>query len=184
LNTDRKVTVFGGAKPQPGDAAYLEAQRLGGLLANAGCTVLTGGYGGTMEATSRGAAEAGGHVIGVTCMEIENSLPLKANQWVKEEWKNNSLSERVQTLCSACTAAIALPGGVGTMVEITMLWNQIVIHAIPQKPMIAVGNGWKSTFDQFYSTLGSYVSNEDRRWLIFADTVELAAQYIQDYYRR
>lgn len=61
-----KVTVFGGAAAVPGNPAYFEAQRLGCLLAQAGHAVLTGGYMGAMEATSRGAAEAGGHVIGVT----------------------------------------------------------------------------------------------------------------------
>ena len=65
----RFVTVFGGASPTEPD--YNAALRLGKLLGQAGCSVLTGGYIGTMEAVSRGAAESGGHVIGVTCEEIE-----------------------------------------------------------------------------------------------------------------
>ncbi|HWQ84126.1 MAG TPA: hypothetical protein VN363_06135, partial [Anaerolineales bacterium] len=79
------ITVFGGSQIQPGMPDYLAAQRLGGLLAMAGHCVLTGGYIGAMEAVSRGAAEAGGHVIGVTCAEIEAWRPGKANAWVKEE---------------------------------------------------------------------------------------------------
>ncbi len=66
-----RVSVFGGSQPKEGDAAYTEAQELGRLLAERGHTVLTGGYIGTMEAVSRGANEAGGHVIGVTCEDIE-----------------------------------------------------------------------------------------------------------------
>ena len=66
-----KVSVFGSSKPTPGDKTYTEALELGSLLAKRGHTVLTGGYMGTMEAVSRGAAEAGGHVIGVTCSDIE-----------------------------------------------------------------------------------------------------------------
>lgn len=54
------ITVFGGAQPQTGTPAYQEAYLLGKILAGAGHTVLTGGYMGTMEAISRGAAEAGG----------------------------------------------------------------------------------------------------------------------------
>lgn len=65
------LTVFGGAQVKEGTAAYEEARELGVLLAQNGHTVLTGGYMGTMEAVSRGASEAGGHVIGVTCMDIE-----------------------------------------------------------------------------------------------------------------
>lgn len=48
------ITVFGGAQPQPGDENYRMAHKLGQLLGQAGHTVLTGGYGGTMEAVSRG----------------------------------------------------------------------------------------------------------------------------------
>ncbi len=70
-----RVAVFGGSAPQPGQPAYLEAQHLGEMLAKAGHEVVTGGYMGVMEAVSRGAAEAGGHVIGVTCKEIERLAP-------------------------------------------------------------------------------------------------------------
>ncbi|MFN8411896.1 MAG: hypothetical protein U0Z26_05870 [Anaerolineales bacterium] len=66
------VTVLGGAQPKEGTAAYEEARELGKLLAEQGHAVLTGGYMGTMEAVSRGASEAGGHVIGVTCIDIED----------------------------------------------------------------------------------------------------------------
>lgn len=87
------VTVFGGSQPMPGDPAYQEAMNLGSLLAQSGHTVLTGGYIGTMEAVSRGASEAGGHVIGVTCDEIEIWRPTRANPWVKEEWHYKTLRE-------------------------------------------------------------------------------------------
>ena len=79
------ISVFGGSKPKEGETAYSEAMELGKLLAQRGHTVLTGGYIGTMEAVSRGASEAGGHVIGVTCEDIEDWRGVRPNQWVKEE---------------------------------------------------------------------------------------------------
>ena len=78
------ITVFGGAQPKEGTPAYEEARELGALLAQRGHAVLTGGYMGTMEAVSRGASEAGGHVIGVTCIDIEEWRGSSPNQWVKE----------------------------------------------------------------------------------------------------
>ena len=60
------VTVFGSNAPKEGEADYEQARALGRELAQSGYVVATGGYFGTMEATSRGAKEAGGHVIGVT----------------------------------------------------------------------------------------------------------------------
>ena len=72
-----RVTVFGGSQPGEDSPAYSQAIELGRLLASRGHTVLTGGYIGSMEAVSRGAAEAGGHVVGVTCEEIEAWRPVK-----------------------------------------------------------------------------------------------------------
>src|SRR6266508_3609115 len=95
MGSRMKVSVFGGSEPKEGDTAYAEAMELGKLLAQRGHTVLTGGYIGTMEAVSRGACEAGGHVIGVTCAEIERWRPIGANRWVKEEWKKETLLERL-----------------------------------------------------------------------------------------
>src|SRR5579885_3157700 len=75
------VTVFGSSRLLPGDPIYEEAQRLGYELARRGLTVCTGGYGGVMEAVSRGAREAGGHTIGITA----RIFALRANAWVAEE---------------------------------------------------------------------------------------------------
>ena len=54
-----KISVFGGSQAHEGSDAYAQAQALGSLLAQRGHTVLTGGYMGTMEAVSKGAAAAG-----------------------------------------------------------------------------------------------------------------------------
>ena len=81
----KQITVFGSSKPQPGDRDYDQALSLGKMLGQAGYTVLTGGYIGTMEAISRGAAEYGGYVIGVTCDEIESWRPVKPNSWIHQE---------------------------------------------------------------------------------------------------
>jgi predicted Rossmann-fold nucleotide-binding protein len=71
-----RISVFGGSSPKPGEAAYDQAYQLGKLIGEAGFTVLTGGYIGTMEAISRGTAEAGGKVVGVTCDQIEAWRPV------------------------------------------------------------------------------------------------------------
>ena len=76
-----------------------------------------------MEAVSRGASEAGGHVIGVTCVDIENWRKVGANRWVKEEWRKQTLIERLQALVEGCDAALALPGGPGTLTEVSLMWN-------------------------------------------------------------
>jgi len=172
------ITIFGGANPQPGSSAYAEACELGKLLAQAGHTVLTGGYIGTMEAVSKGASEAGGHVIGVTCDEIERWRPVKVNGWVKEEWRRETLLERLQVLVTECDAAIALPGGPGTLTEIALTWNLMIIHAIPAKPLVLVGDGWISVFDRFFEEFNLYMPVNQRELLHFAPNVQSAMAFL------
>jgi uncharacterized protein (TIGR00730 family) len=168
------VTVFGGSQPRPGSPAYAEAYELGKLLVQAGHTVLTGGYIGTMEAVSRGAAEAGGHVIGVTCTDIEKWRPVKANAWVKEERRFATLQERLNELVLACDAAIALPGGPGTLTEIALTWNLMIVDSIPAKPLILIGTGWKSVFDRFFDEFNTYMPVNQREYVSFALDVKTA----------
>jgi uncharacterized protein (TIGR00730 family) len=175
-----KISVFGGSQPKEGDAAYAEAQKLGKLLAERGHTVLTGGYIGTMEAVSRGACEAGGHVIGVTCEEIERWRGVKANQWVMEEWRGPDLIERLRRLVRECDAALALPGGPGTLTEISLMWNLMIVESLHRRPLILVGDGWQSVFDQVFTRLGQYTPAHQHELLRFAPDVETAVQMLED----
>jgi len=172
------ITVFGGAQPKQGSPAYEEGQLLGTLLAQRGHAVLTGGYYGTMEAVSRGAHEAGGHVIGVTCSDIEDWRGSRVNAFVKEERKKKTLSERLMALIEGCDAAIALPGGPGTLTEITLMWNLMIIESLPRRPLILVGQGWQSTFDQFFKDFENYMSATNRDLLYFTGDVKTAVNYL------
>ena len=172
------ISVFGGSQPKEGDTAYTEAMELGRLLAQRGHTVLTGGYIGTMEAVSRGAHEAGGHVIGVTCDDIEAWRAVSPNQWVKEEQRRKTLIERLQVLVEGCEAALALPGGAGTLTEIALLWNLMIVESLPRRPLILIGSGWQSTFDQFFKDHEIYTSAKQREMLQFAKNVNQAVEIL------
>lgn len=176
-----KISVFGAANPEPGTEIYQQAYQLGRLLGEAGLTVLTGGYMGTMEATSRGASEAGGHVIGVTCEDIEAWRPVNHNPWVAEEWRRKTLQDRLDTLINACDAAIALPGGVGTLLEICLTWNVLAIHAAEPKPIILLGEAWHKVMETFFQELGDYVSISKREYLAFAPTPETAFELLANF---
>jgi len=177
-----KVTVFGGSQPQPGSPAYTEAYELGKQLALAGHTVLTGGYIGTMEAVSRGANEAGGHVIGVTCAEIEAWRPIKPNTWVQEERRFATLQERLNELVQACEAAIALPGGPGTLTEIALTWNLMIVHSLPVKPLILVGAGWQSVMKSFYNSFEVYTPPNQRVLISFTTNIQEAVRLLPNHH--
>ncbi len=174
-----KVSVFGGSQPKEGSSAYEEARLLGELLAQRGHIVLNGGYIGTMEAVSRGACEAGGHVVGVTCEDIETWRAVGKNHWVKEEIRKKSLVERLQYLVENCDAAIALPGGTGTLTEIALTWNLMIVESMPRRPLILVGEGWRSLFDQFIQSFDSYIPARQREFIAFAKDVQTAVGMIE-----
>ncbi|WP_054520752.1 LOG family protein [Thermanaerothrix daxensis] len=169
-----KIAVFGSARPQPGQPDYETAYLLGRLIGQGSHTLMTGGYMGTMEAASRGAAEAGGHVIGVTCEEIERWRPTGANHWVIEEIRARTLIERIAILIRESDAAIAFPGGAGTLAEISLFWNHLIIQAIPPKPLILVGTAWQSVFQTLFAQMQGLLAENEQRWLIFAPDYQCA----------
>ncbi|HSB66722.1 MAG TPA: LOG family protein [Anaerolineales bacterium] len=174
------ITVFGGSQPKPGDPVYQDALHLGQLLARAGYTLLNGGYIGTMEALSRGAAELGGHVIGVTCDEIEAWRPVKANRWVTEEWHYTSLQERMFALIRNADAFLALPGGVGTLAEISLTWNLLITEVVSPCPLILIGAGWRETMRHFLGMQGEFIPEIQRKWVTLVPDIHAAFQILQD----
>ena len=174
-----KVSVFGGSQPKEDSSAYAEARELGRLLAERGHIVLTGGYIGVMEAVSRGAREAGGHVIGVTCEDIEAWRPIKANAWVVEEIRVKTLIERLHTLIHESDAALALPGGAGTLAEISVMWNLMIVESLHRRPLILIGDGWQSVFDQFFQGFDTYMPVHQREILRFAKDIQTAVKLLE-----
>ena len=175
----KSISVFGGAETKPGERAYQEAYQLGALLGKAGYTIYNGGYMGVMEAVSRGAAEWGGHVISVTCDEVEAWRPASPNPWLTEEYRCATLRQRLFTLIDCCNAGVVFPGGIGTLGELAVMWSQLQIGAIPPCPLIVVGREWKIVLETFYEQLGQFVNEKQRHWLIYCDDSNCAFQYIE-----
>jgi len=137
----RVASVFGSARLLPGDHEYAEAEQLGRLLHEAGWVVCTGGYDGAMAAVSRGAREAGGHVVGIT---MDAWAPrLRPNSWVLEERPAADLFERVRLL-TASDAWLAVAGGIGTLAEVALAWNLLQSREIEPRPLVLVGRRWRA----------------------------------------
>ena len=175
-----RVSVFGGSLTKPGQMDYDRGVILGRMLAEAGYTVLTGGYMGMMEAVSKGAGQGGGHVIGVTCDEIETWRPTKPNKYIHQELRFRTLRERMFHLIEECDAAIAMPGGAGTLAELVSMWDHMRTKVIPQRPLILVGEGWQKTFSAFYENQNQYIPAEYRALLLFAQDAAAAIAFLQD----
>ena len=142
--TDPVVSVFGANDPPEGSAAYQTARAVGRKLAELGYAVANGGYGGTMAASSRGAAEAGGRTIGVVC-SIWNSSP---NKYVQEVVRTDSLNERAGRLIELGSGGyVALPGATGTLLELASVWEMTSRGLLARRPIVCVGRFWRPLVD-------------------------------------
>jgi len=172
--TARRITVFGGSRCGPDADEYREALKLGRLLVEAGFDVCSGGYGGVMEAISRGAHEAGGHVIGVT-MEQFKSAP---NPYLKKIEPSADFYARLQTLILNSAGYIAMRGGMGTITEISLVWNKLVMNVLPRRPLILLGDCWPRALSCLREHL--VISDSDMAHLSFADRAEDAIAILLD----
>lgn len=141
----RVVTVFGSAITPPCSPQYALAEELGQLLARAGAGVCTGGYGGIMEAVSKGAREAGGAVIGITCDKIFRTR--RANPYLSREIPERDLLHRMLRLVAMGDAYVALPGSTGTLAEVFYVWNRMLVGELHRKPLILLGDAWQTVMD-------------------------------------
>jgi uncharacterized protein (TIGR00725 family) len=138
MDGERIVTVFGSSRPREGSEDYAEAQALGVALARAGFAVCSGGYGGVMEAVSRGAKEAGGKTYGVTA---EFFKP-RANAWIDVEVRVETWQERLFELVRMGDGFVACKGGTGTLVELAVVWEMLNKSVLTGKPCAVLGEFW------------------------------------------
>jgi len=151
------IAVFGSSAGRPGEPGYEAARTCGRLLAEAGYTVATGGYGGVMEACSHGASGAGGKVIGVTAPAVFPGRP-GANPWVQQEIPAATVTERIHLLLGMSDACLALDGSIGTLTELVMAWNLAFVDGLsgtPSRPVVAVGPTWAAVVAYLAATTGS-----------------------------
>jgi uncharacterized protein (TIGR00730 family) len=165
---ERIITIFGGSKCREGDPEYNQALEVGALLAGSGFTVCTGGYAGVMEAASRGAHERGGRVIGITM----NQFKSEPNRYLTEKVPTEHFYERLQKLIIQSAGYIALRGGMGTVTEISLVWNKLQTRVLDPRPLVLLGDCWPPVVKTWQSNLA--VSDNDVAVLNFADTPEEA----------
>jgi len=142
----RGVAVFGSADPLEGTPLYETARLIGRLIALDGYTVVTGGYGGVMEAASRGALEAGGRALGITSRAL-SPLRVGPNPYLTEHLAEEGLFERTRELIDRSEGYIILGGKAGTLAELTFLWAMHKARLLKDRPIVLLGNAWQGFLD-------------------------------------
>ena len=166
------ITVFGGSKCKEDSPEYVEAKALGARLAEAGFTICTGGYLGIMEAASRGAREKGGRVLGI----VMNQFKSEPNRFLTDKVATNHFYDRLQNLITRSVGFVALRGGMGTVTEISLVWNKLTTGVLGKRPLVLVGDCWKPVVETWKTNL--VVSERDLSFLDFASNAEAAAKII------
>ena len=169
---ERIVTIFGGSRCDESCTEYEQARRVGQLLAEAGYTICTGGYLGVMEAASRGAREKGGRVLGI----VMNQFKAEPNRFLTDKVATEHFYERLQQLITRSVGFIALKGGMGTVTEVSLVWNKLQTRVIPPRPVVLLGDCWPPVVAAWREHL--VVNEMDVALLDFAETPEQAVSII------
>ena len=140
---DKVITIFGSSRPIEGDEEYRLAYEVGKQLSLAGFTVCNGGFGGIMEASARGAKEAGGRTIGVTF----NIKDRKANSWIDQNIHVPALVDRLMKLIEIGDGYVVLKGGTGTLLELAAVWEFINKGLLAEKPIVIIGDFWNGVVE-------------------------------------
>jgi hypothetical protein len=158
------------------DPAYRAAFELGTELARAGAVVMTGGYAGVMEAASRGAHEAGGHVIGVTLELFDpHRVP---NRWIAERFHAQDLFERLRRMVSDADGFVAVTGSIGTITEVCLTWNLLFLGGRLRAPLVLLGEEWPAWLEAMRRA--GAMNDELMAHVQVADTAREAARLALD----
>ena len=171
-SSEKIVTIFGGSKCGENSPEYLQAKDLGGRLAEAGFTICTGGYLGVMEAASRGAREKGGRVFGI----VMNQFKSEPNRYLTDKVASDHFYDRLQNLITRSVGFVALRGGMGTVTEISLVWNKLQTRVLDKRPLVLLGDCWKDVVKTWQDNLA--VSEADVALLDFAANAEEACRII------
>ncbi|GAB5353981.1 hypothetical protein AAMO2058_000080500 [Amorphochlora amoebiformis] len=151
------VSVFGSSSTKPTDKYWGEAEMIGETLAQMGYTIMNGGYGGLMEAISKGASKVEGSKIRGVLVPTVFPMRKGGNKYLTERPEAKTIEDRLSILLGQAQAFIVLPGSLGSLTELVMAWNRAVLAPLSgKKPpvIIAYKNPWEKIITTIGSTLG------------------------------
>jgi len=140
-----RVAIFGSARAQPGSFVYEEVKRSAAAFAAMGCDIVTGGGPGLMQAANEGANLAG--APGSVGIRVELPFEQDVNPFVVQAYEHETFFTRLQHFVIASDAFVVVPGGIGTVLEMLMIWQLLQVRHVDNVPLILVGKMWKGLVD-------------------------------------
>jgi uncharacterized protein (TIGR00730 family) len=184
-----RVTIFGSARAKPGTFVYQEVERVAAALAEMGCDIITGGGPGLMQAANEGAGAAGApernRSVGI---RVELPFEQQANPFVTEAFEHKTFFTRLHHFVLTSDAFIVVPGGIGTVLELTMIWQLLQVRHVENTPLILVGKMWADLVlwarTHLLTTNPPLTNPEDMSIPICVNTADEAIRLVQEHHAR
>jgi uncharacterized protein (TIGR00730 family) len=159
-----RVTIFGSARIQPDTPAYDAVKKLAAELTAMGCDILTGGGPGLMQAANEGAnsvaPEGKLRSIGIN---IELPHEQNVNSFVGQAYGHTTFFSRLHHFMLVSDAFIVVPGGIGSLLEMSLAWQLLQVQKLQNTPLVLIGKMWSGLIDW------------GRQWML-RDDFELASE--------
>jgi uncharacterized protein (TIGR00730 family) len=143
-----RVTIFGSARAKPGMFVYEEVKRVAAALAEMGCDIITGGGPGLMQAANEGAAAAAApersRSVGI---RVDLPFEQEVNAFVQDAFEHKTFFTRLHQFVLMSDAYVVTPGGIGTVLELTLIWQLLQVKHVKDTPLILVGKMWTELVD-------------------------------------
>jgi uncharacterized protein (TIGR00730 family) len=184
-----RVTVFGSARTQPGHWVYKEVKHMAEALAAMGCDIVTGGGPGLMQAANEGAeAVNAGERVQSIGIRVELPFEQKVNPFVEQAFEHQTFFTRLHQFVLMSDAFIVAPGGIGTVLESTMIWQLLQVRHLHDTPLILAGPMWKGLVDWASAVMrrpGFELANaEDMNIPRCVDTADEAIAIVREHHAR
>jgi len=138
-----RVTIFGSARLKPGTPAYDAVKKLAAELTKMGCDIISGGGPGLMRAANEGAhsvePKAGKRSVGI---RVELPFEQEINPFVGQAYEHGTFFSRLHHFMIISDAFVVVPGGIGTLLELSLVWQLLQVRKLYNAPLIVVGKMW------------------------------------------
>jgi uncharacterized protein (TIGR00730 family) len=138
-----RVTIFGSARLKPGSFAYDKVKELAAELTRMGCDIMSGGGPGLMQAANEGALsvdpEAFQRSVGI---RVELPFEQEVNPFVGAAYEHRTFFSRLHHFMIISDAFVVVPGGIGTLLELSLAWQLLQVRKLYKTPLIFVGKMW------------------------------------------
>ena len=183
-----RVAVFGSARIRPEDKEYAEVRALASRLTGLGCDIVTGGGPGLMEAANEGAASSRGNgKLKTRSFGLTIAIPYeKANPYLDSVTAHRTFFSRLHHFVRMSQAFVIFPGGIGTALELMMVWQLLQVGFMTERPVVLVGEMWRGLIDWMRREMvpRRLVNEEDLDLARLVDSIEEAAAVIDEHKKK